>query len=582
MKPASPPAWLLSLVRKSIPAKPSRPTAYPLKSKRAMAYAKAALDHEQQRLASAPLHQRNNTLNRCAFRLGQLVAGGYLVESDVAARLKRTAAEIGLEPAEIDATVQSGVGAGKRSPRGILTDAGQRTPAPGPGSNDAPLTAALAQLGCTDADNAERFVKRHGAPFAYCPERGWLHFDGKRWRSDTKKQRILAAIGTARQIAAEVSYLTDKREQEQHSAHVKRSQSKVMLDRMLDLAAPMMMVAVVKLDADPWLFNVSNGTLDMRAGRLYPHDARDMITKLASVEYDPKAEALMFRHFMRRVLNGSAELYQYVQCAVGYSLTGITSEQVFFYVRGEQKNGKSTFVNMIRDMMGDYAIHTPTETLMVKAYDNTFPMIWPGRRALGWSPRLKPLPGQLDEAKIKAMTGGDQISARFMRAEWFTFTPEFKLWFVANDDPRVRSTDAALWRRIRVIPFDVIIPDEERDPKLPEKLRAELPGILAWAVRGCLRWQRDGLKTPDVVDAATSSYRKRADHLRRFLRECVIQEEHAETASSPVYQAYTDWCALNHERPLSTAQFKRQLEDLGYEHARVKSGSVWRRIRLRR
>jgi putative DNA primase/helicase len=180
------------------------------------------------------------------------------------------------------------------------------------------------------------------------------------------------------------------------------------------------------------------------------------------------------------------------------------------------------------------------------------------------------------------MTGGDPFAARFMRAEFFEFMPAFKLWFVANDDPRVRSTDEALWRRIRVIPFDVVIPAHEVDPDLPAKLRAEWPGILAWAVRGCLAWQRDGLNVPDSVLAATSSYRKRADHLRRCLRESIIQEEHAETASSLVYNVYTDWCAANHERPLSMAQFKRQLEDLGYEHARVKSGSVWRHIRLRR
>jgi len=139
-----------------------------------------------------------------------------------------------------------------------------------------------------------------------------------------------------------------------------------------------------------------------------------------------------------------------------------------------------------------------------------------------------------------------------------------------------------MWRRMRVIPFDVVIPENERDPELSDKLRAEWPGILAWAVRGCREWQRDGLKTPEVVLEATSSYRKRADHVQRFLRECVIQEEHAETASSIVYQAHTDWCATNHERPLSTAQFKKQLEDRGFQHARVKSGSVWRHLRLRR
>ena len=234
-------------------------------------------------------------------------------------------------------------------------------------------------------------------------------------------------------------------------------------------------------------------------------------------------------------------------------------------------------------MLGDYGMHTPTETLMLKTYDNNIPNDLARLNGARLVTAIEAAPGrQLDDARIKAMTGGDPITARFMRAEFFEFVPTFKLWFVANDDPRVRSTDDALWRRIRVIPFDVVIPETERDPDLPDKLRAEWPGILAWAVRGCIEWQQSGLQTPDLVLAATSSYRKRADHVLRFLRECVFQEEHSETAASLVCRAYVDWCAENHERSLSTAQFKKQLEDQGYQHARVKSGSVWRQIRLRR
>ena len=248
---------------------------------------------------------------------------------------------------------------------------------------------------------------------------------------------------------------------------------------MLGLAAPMMMVGIEKLDADPRLLNVRNGTIDLRTGRLLRYDPLDMITKLASADYDPEAKAPLFFGFMRRVLNGNSTLFRYLQRAVGYSLTGITTEQVFFYVRGRQKNGKSTFINLIRDMLGDYAMHTPTETLMTKTYDNNIPNDLARLNGARMVTAIETAPGrQLDEAKIKAMTGGDPITARFMRAEWFTFTPGFKLWLVANDDPRVRSTDAALWRRIRVIPFDVVIPEDQQDQKLAETLRGEFPGIL--------------------------------------------------------------------------------------------------------
>lgn len=577
------PPSLLELVKKPpilTPAAPAKPVP---RSERNRAYGEAALDAENRRLASAPDHQRNNTVNRCAFRLGQLIGAGYLGESEVVGRLTQTALEIGLTADEIDRTIRSGIEAGKRSPRKRSGSAAQSASQKRPGNDNDPLTSELAQLGCTDTDNADRFVKRYGHSFAFSPEFGWLAWTGKRWEHDAAQRRVLAATETARLIKVEIANLTDSSEQKKRAAHAKQSLSKAALDRMLALAAPKMIVGAAKLDADPWLFNVLNGTIDLRVGRLLRHNPRDMITKLAPAKYDQEAKAPTFFRFLRRVLKGDGQLCRYLKKSVGYSLTGSTGEQVFFYVRGGGKTGKSTFVNSIRDMLGDYAEHTPTETLLVKAYDNNIPNDLARLKGARMVTAIEaPAGKQLNEARIKAITGGDPIPARFMRAEWFTFVPQFKLWFVANDDPRVRSTDAALWRRIRVIPFDVVIPDDEVDPDLSEKLRAEWPGILAWAVHGCLQWQRDGLKTPDVVLAATSSYRKRADHVLRFLRECVFQEEHADTASGLVHQAYTDWCATNHERPLSTAQFKRQLEDGGFEHARVKSGSVWRHIRLRR
>lgn len=577
------PQWLLRLARKASRPPTAAPAPPAPRSKRARAFGEAALDRENQRLASAPLHQRNNTLNRCAYRLGQLVGAGSLDEPEIITRLTSTALQIGLTADEIERTIRSGIDAGKRSPRLIGAPAPKATSVQLSRPEDDSLATELAKLGCTDTDNAQRFATRAGAEFTHCPERGWLAWDGNRWQSDTAQQRVLAAMQVSRQIPHEIAHLTDKTDQEQRAGHAKQSESKAAIDRMLALAAPMMTVSVTKLDADPWMLNVMNGTIDLRTGRLLPHDSRDMITKLAPVKYDPAAKAPQFTAFMNHVLDGNNDLYRYLQRVVGYTLTGRTTEQVFFYVKGAENNGKSTLINSIRDMLGDYGIHTSTQTLMVKDYDNNIPNDLARLAGARMVTAIEATPGrQLDEARIKAMTGGDPLTARFMRAEWFQFVPTFKLFFVANDDPRVRSTDNAMWRRIRVIPFDVVIPATLRDPNLPDKLKAEYPGILAWAVRGCLLWQRFGLGTPDVVMAATTSYRKRADHVVRFIRECIIQEERAETASSTVYQAYRTWCDANHERPLSTAQLKRELEDRGYQHLRTKAGSVWRHVRLRR
>ena len=210
-------------------------------------------------------------------------------------------------------------------------------------------------------------------------------------------------------------------------------------------------------------------------------------------------------------------------------MTGVTTEQIFFFVYGKSgSNGKSTLVNLLRDMLGDYGCHTPIETLLVKQYDNNIPADLARLNGARMVTAIEAnFNRHLDEAKIKAMTGGEPIVARFMRQNFFNFTPEFKLWMVANDRPRVRGTDTAFWRRVRVIPLTVKIAASERDPDLPTKLRAEWPGILAWAVRGCRKWQAEGLTQPTAVRSATQGLargagppenvcRQRVDHLARL------------------------------------------------------------------
>lgn len=527
---AQPPAWLLALLSSGPAvdklALPSGVTVIPPeKLGRARAYAATALNRELDRLGKAPVHQRNDTLNRCAFKLGQFLPYGILESEAVSKELARVAGKIGLCDAEIQATIASALDAGRQYPRRMpflqMNERPKRTEPPDK-SNDE-IATKLAELGETDTDNAQRFATRFGARAAYTPGRGWLFFDGKRWQPDKLGQVMELAKDAARRIDDEAKHLTADNAKLERRRFATQSKSKSSLDRMLDLAKSLLAVKDETLDSDPWLLNVENGTIDLRTGHREKHDPRDLLTKVAPVRADRHAKCPLFKKFLKQASGDNAELQGFVQRAVGYSLTGVTSEQVFFFVHGRSgKNGKSTLVNLIRDLLGDYGIHTQTETLLVKQYDNNIPTDLARLAGARMVTAIEANPSRhLDEAKIKSMTGGEPITARFMRQDFFQFQPEFKLWLVANHKPRVRGTDDAFWRRVRLIPWNVTIPPDQVDGKLPEKLRAELPGILAWAIRGCLKWQQEGLQPPDSVQAATKAWHEEMDHINRFVADAL-------------------------------------------------------------
>ena len=466
-----------------------------------------------------------------------------LVTTDLA----RAAAEIGLDDHEIGPTITSGLNAGSQYPRRLpflKSHDRIRTVEPSKKSDD-DLAAELATLGETDSDNAERFARRFGGKAIHTPGRGWLVYDGKRWRRDDLLQVTELAKETARLIADEAQHLDQDAARAARSKFSAQSLAKGSLDRMLDLAKSLLAVEDHRLDADPWLFNVENGTIDLRTGRREKHDPRDLLTKIAPVRANRSAKCPLFKKFLKRITGDDAGLRAFIQKAAGYSLSGATTEQVLFFVHGKSgNNGKSTLVNLIRDMLGDYGCHTPTETLLTKQYDNNIPA---DLARLDGARMVTAIEANfnrhLDEAKIKAMTGGEPITARFMRQNFFSFTPEFKLWLVANDRPRVRGTDAAFWRRMRVIPLNIKIPSSERDKDLPNKLRAEWPGILAWAVRGCRKWQREGLAQPAGVRSATKGWQKEMDHLKRFVTEELIIAPGLKISASQLFDRYTKWCS---------------------------------------
>ncbi|TYL92730.1 hypothetical protein FXB40_23860 [Bradyrhizobium rifense] len=453
----------------------------PSKSGRAKAYIRSALNRELERLGKAPVHQRNDTLNRCAFKVGQLLPYGLLDRTKIIRDLARAAEAIGLEDTEIGATIESGLNAGIRYPRLLpfIQSNDGHADAKMPLAPVTPdLTKNLSKLGETDTDNAQRLATRYANRIVYTSGRGWLVYKEGRWRPNATSQCIEFAKATARLIADEAQYLArDQAKAAKRAVFAQNSLSKGSLDRMLDLAKGLVGVDDGQLDADPWLFNTMNGTIDLRTGYIEPHDPGDLITQISPVAADRKAKCPKFTTFVKRITNNDKGLRRYIRKCVGYSLTGETREQVFFFCHGSSgNNGKSTLINLLRDMLGDYGCHTPTETLLTKQYDNA---ISNDQARLDGARMVTAIEANfnrhLDEAKIKAMTGGDKITARFMRQDFFEFTPKFKLWLVANDPPRVRGTDKALWRRIRVVPFNVEIPSAEIDKDLPNKLKQEWP-----------------------------------------------------------------------------------------------------------
>lgn len=429
------PKWLLQEIGKKVP--PAGPPVVPQSippghRDRALAYAKAAHQRELDRLQKAPLHQRNNTLNMCAFKLGQFLPHDLLSSGIITDELTIVAKKIGLGDQEIRATIDSGMRAGQRQPRRLpFLKPSEQPPvkvAKAKKSTDK-ITEQLARLGENDTDNAQRFAERYGRRVIYTPGRGYLMFDGQRYRPDTLHQCMELAKETARRINGEARYLQDKRDQEVRIKFSQASLSQGSLERMLNLAKSLLMVEDSKLDADPWLLNTDAGTFDLRTGRLEKHDARDLLTKMAHVAATPKAECPIFMKFIERVTGGDAEVMQYLQKCVGYTLSGVTSEQVLFFLYGKKgNNGKSTLVNTLRAMLGDYGIPTPTETLVVKQYDNAIPA---DLARLAGARMVTAIEAnfnrQLNEARIKGMTGGDPITARLLYSNYSEFTPEFKL-----------------------------------------------------------------------------------------------------------------------------------------------------------
>ncbi len=436
----------------------------------------------------------------------------------------------------------------------------------------------------TDLGNSRRLVERHGANLRYCPSLGWFAWDTRRWAKDDTAEVMRDAKETARSIYAEAEVADDPEERKRLAKWAMRSEAEPQLRRMIALAQSETEVVVrpERLDADSWLLTVLNGTLDLRRGELRPHRREDLITKLAPVAYDPEATCPTWAACLRRWFAEDAALIRFVQKAAGHSLTGDTREQVIFIPYGTGSNGKTSFVRVLLDLLGDYGCQTRTETLLVKRGDAIPNDVARLHRARLVAAVEADAGRRLAEGLVKQLSGGDRVVARFLHREFFEFTPTFKVWLAVNHKPTIRGTDHAIWRRVRLIPFDVTIPEREQDRALVERLKGELPGILTWAVEGCQLWQQEGLGLPLAVRTATAGYRAEMDAVGTFLGECCVSAPDAEVAVGELYEAYTTWCARSGEEAVSKKALSTLLEERGFAPGHSETARLRRGLRLRR
>ncbi|MHB9131163.1 MAG: phage/plasmid primase, P4 family [Armatimonadota bacterium] len=434
----------------------------------------------------------------------------------------------------------------------------------------------------TDLGNAERLIQQHGEALLFCQtSREWLLWDSRRWAHDAQNGARRLAHETARSILQqEAAHAHDQESRDAWVRWQRASESARASGNMLTQATAYLTVPVHVFDTDPWLLNVLNGTLDLRTGVLHPHRQEDRLRKLAPVVYDPEAQAPTWGQFLYRIFDGDMAMIEYLQRAVGYTLSGDVACQCLFFMHGERgQNGKSTFVETMLHLLGEYAQRASTELLMRKQTGNSNV---PNDLARLQGARMV-VTSELDEghrfseSRVKDLTGGDKITARFLYGEYFDFEPTHKLWIYGNHQPTASANDHGFWRRVHLIPFLVRIPDEEKDPDLKDKLKAQLPGIFAWAVRGCRLWleRRKQLDPPSCVLEATQQYRSDMDKLARFFAECCHVAQGIEVPAKRLYDRYVQWCDENHERAVSHTAFGRELTSRGFTQAKRRD-SVYR------
>lgn len=413
----------------------------------------------------------------------------------------------------------------------------------------------------SDENLALRFTAEHRNSLRYVSGWGrWLEWDGSVWRNDD----TLRVYDRARRICRAASSECDK---DGVAAKVASGSTVAAVER-LARADRAHAATVGQWDTDPWLLNTPGGVVDLRTGHVRPAMATDYMSKCTAVA--PSTDPCpLWLQFLDRVTAGDRDLQSYLQRVAGYCLTGSTREHAMFFAFGTGANGKGVLINTLTALLGDYASVAAIETFTASQTERHPTDLAMLRGARMVTAQETEEGRRWAESKIKSLTGGDPISARFMRQDFFTFHPAFKLLIAGNHRPGLRNIDEAIRRRFNMLPFSVRIPPEERDKTLPERLKTEWPGILRWAIDGCLDWQDIGLAPPKAVTNATEEYLEAEDALGRWLTECCITHGSLHTAASALFASWREWADASGEQAGSQKRFSQALKGRDFQDRKL-------------
>lgn len=448
-----------------------------------------------------------------------------------------------------------------------------------------------------DTGNADRFtdIFKDRVLYSYT-NKGWYIYDGKRWLFDTlgrindyfeqsievmKKQGMTTNIPMLENETSEDYQKRLKAIRNAYEKHLTYSRSNRGTVAGVKQSMHKNSVDISEFDGNDMLINLENSIYDMVSGINIPHDATLKFTKKANVSYDESKKCPRWEQFLREIFNDDKDLIKWIQKALGYSLTGKTSEQVMFILNGNGRNGKSVFLDVVSHIFGDYRTNIQPDSLMVKNSQGANSDI-ARLKGARFVTTVESNDGmRFNEGLVKQLTGGDTVTARFLHANEFEFTPKFKVWMATNHRPIIRGTDKGIWRRIRLIPFEREFTEEEVDLDLTSKLLAESDGILQWMLKGLEMWQKERLGMCEKILMANKEYRQEMDVVSTFIEECVNNSLGKEVKAAELYQHYKNYCSQNGFFVLTSTKFGRELDNKGYVKIRKTNGNFYQNIAIK-
>ena len=442
----------------------------------------------------------------------------------------------------------------------------------------------LNQYAYSDFGQGQSIATVYRDNLRYSPGIGWVIWTGQRWQPDTREAIVQYAwvVVRARQTAAFKAVRdavddNDKKRAMKSLNWAMKADSRARLEAAIATSRtmPTMHIEPTEFDSDNFLFGVKNGIVDLRSGQLIDANPKYHMTRRTGINFVKGAACPRWLQFLHEIFAGNEELIDYVQRSIGYSLTGDMSEQCFWTLHGDGSNGKSTFVEILSALTGDYGDTIPFNTFLhggqSKVGDDLAGLR--GKRLVVASESSDGV--RLNEARIKAITGGDPLKVRFLHGKYFTYYPKYKIWLMSNYKPVITGSDTGIWRRVRLIPFDVKFTEDKQDRNLINTLKAELPGILQWAIEGVKMWQARGLQMDKRTEAATEQYRTEMDTLGLFLTERCVMNDNYRAQPKQLYDAYKLWAKDNGFHSISVRRFKQAIESRGFEQIKSNNSRFW-------